>query len=405
MRYLISIALLLMLLPGLTPAADLDGEFRRWLEQQVWPDARKQGVSRATFDAATAKIQLDWDLPDLVKPGSPGPTTDGQTEFGNPSRYFKPGNIDFLLAKAKPLEQTWAKTLAGVEKRYGVPRHILLAIWGKESAFGQAQLPHDAIQALASEAFAGARKEVFYPELLAALRIIDQEHLSPGSMKSSWAGALGHPQFMPSKFLQYAVDFDGDGKRDIWNSVPDVLASIANFLRQHGWKPDRGWGYEVEIPAAVSCAGEGPDQGKPIAEWQRLGIKRVGGQPIPPAEYKRQGMLLFPAGRHGPSFLVSENFYVLKDYNESDLYALFIGHLADRLQGGAPFVGQWRDVNGFKRGDVRAMQQQLERQGHDVGSADGLVGFKTRRSIGRWQERQGQTASCFPDATLIRKIR
>lgn len=382
----------------------MDPELSSWLEQKLWPDAQKQGITRQTFSRALEGVRLDWSLPDMVKPGQKLPDTSGQSEFGNPSNYFRPANINFLLGKAANLSQEWAKTLAAVEKKYGVPRQILLAIWGRESAFGQAKLPHNAIWVLTNLAYAGARKEVFYPELLAALRILQSGHIPAGPLKSSWAGALGQPQFMPSKFLLYARDQDADQKQDIWTSVPDTLASIAYFLHKHGWKKGRHWGFEVQVPETISCSLEGPDQGQKVSLWQSKGIKRLDAKAFPKDWLNQQGFLLMPAGRLGPAFLVSENFYILKDYNESDLYALFIGHLADRIQGAGPFVGQWQDVKGFKREEVRAMQLRLQQEGHDVGKADGLVGFKTRRSIGRWQSKQGRRSSCFPDAGLIKAI-
>jgi len=267
--------------------------FRNWLEKKVWPDAHAQGVSRRIFDAALGKVTPDWNLPDLVKPGSDKQPSGKQSEFSSPARYFKPGNINYLLKHGKLLLSEWRQTLDAVEKRYGVPRNIILAIWGRESNFGKARLPHDAVRALATESFVGARKELFYPELIAALKILQEGHIAPGKMKSSWAGALGHPQFMPSKFLQYAVDFNGDGKRDIWNSVPDTLASIANFLSKHGWRSGRDWGFEAVIPNTISCTLEGPDQGKRITEWTRLGVKRVKGRVFPEKERKRKGFLLF----------------------------------------------------------------------------------------------------------------
>ncbi len=389
-------------LPGQATGSTVTADtFDTWREQRLWPDAKARGISRATFDKALARVTPDWSLPDLIKPGQPEPGIKGQSEFGNPSRYFKPGNINFLLGKVKAIDKRWSKTLGQIEDRYGVPRHIILAIWGRESAFGLAKIPHDAIRALATLGYAGARKDEFYPELLAALQILEQGHIDPGQLKSSWAGALGNPQFMPSKYLEFAVDFDNDGKRDIWNSVPDTLASIAHFLQQHGWNRARGWGYEAQIPASVSCSLEGPDQGKPWQEWLKLGIKVR----APAAEKAHQGLLLMPAGRYGPGFLVTENFYVLKDYNESDLYALFIGHLADRMQGGQAFATAWQDVHGFKRADVRTLQERLIGLGHDVGGADGLVGFKTRRSIGRWQVSKGMKPSCFPDKDLVKQLR
>jgi lytic murein transglycosylase len=380
-------------------------DFHNWLERKVWPDAKREGISRSTFNAALSGVTPDWSLPDLIKPGSKKPPSGKQSEFSSPENYFKPAKIDPMLGAGKQLLKQWKQTLDAIEKRFGVPRNILIAIWGSESGFGTAKLPLNAFQALATESFAGARKELFYPELIAALKIVQEGHIRPAEMKSIWAGALGQPQFMPSKYLQYAVDFDGDGRRDIWTSVPDTLASIANFLRRYGWRTGRDWGFEATIPGSVSCTMEGPDQGKPIAEWIKLGIKRVKGKPFPARERALNGYLLFPAGRFGPAFLVTENFYVLKEYNESDLYALLIGHMADRLSGSKPFINQWGKVGGFSRADVRDMQLRLEKKGHDVGGADGLVGFKTRRTVGKWQEKHGMTATCYPDAELVKKIR
>jgi hypothetical protein len=202
------------------------------------------------------------------------------------------------------------------------------------------------------------------------------------------------------------ADFDGDGVADIWKSQPDTLASIANYLAGYGWVKGRGWGFEVTVPREVSCALEGPDRGKTIADWAALGVQRIGGEPFPARELKGEGFLLMPAGRHGPAFVVTPNFYVLKEYNESDLYALFIGHSADRIRGGdKPFAASWGEVGGLKRSDVAALQRGLERRGYDVGTADGLAGYRTRRSIGEWQESEGRAATCFPDTALVEALR
>jgi membrane-bound lytic murein transglycosylase B len=225
-------------------------------------------------------------------------------------------------------------------------------------------------------------------------------------MKSSWAGALGQPQFMPTSFLKHAVDFDGDGRVDIWNSTPDTLASIANYLVHYGWAKGRGWGFEVTVPESVSCSLEGPDQGKSISQWAAMGIKRVGAKPFPASELKAEGFLLMPAGRSGPAFIATPNFYVLKQYNTSDLYALFIGHGADRIaHGDSDFSGSWGAVGGLYRSDIAGLQRALEAKGYDVGSADGLPGFKTRRSIGEWQAKNGRAATCFPDADLVAALK
>ena len=220
-------------------------------------------------------------------------------------------------------------------------------------------------------------------------------------MRSSWAGALGQPQFMPSSYLRFSADGDGDGRADIWDSEADTLASIGNYLAQAGWVEGRDWGFEVTVPPEVSCTLEGPDQGRPIAEWEALAIARVGGRPFPEHERQGEGYLLMPAGRHGPAFLVTPNFYVLKAYNMSDVYALFVGHVGDRIEFGAgDFVGGWDEVEGLDRAGVAALQGALEAMGHDTGGADGLAGFRTRRAIGRWQEASGREATCWPEPGL-----
>ena len=250
-----------------------------------------------------------------------------------------------------------------------------------------------------------AKYESFRNELLAALQMA-QNGVPPRNMKSSWAGALGQPQFMPSSYLKHAADGDGDGRADIWGSQADTLASIASYLRHHGWQTGRDWGFEVVVPQSVACTLEGPDQGRTIAQWEAMGIRRVNGKPFPAHELKGEGYLMMPAGRLGPAFIVTPNFYVLKDYNESDLYALFVGHVGDRIEWNVgDFTQGWGKIDKLWRSDIAAMQRVLERQGHDVGGADGLPGFKTRRSIGAWQAKNGRQPTCFPDAELIRAIR
>jgi lytic murein transglycosylase len=242
------------------------------------------------------------------------------------------------------------------------------------------------------------------PELIAALVILQEGHVPLSEFRSSVAGALGQPQFLPTKFLSHAVDHNGDGRRDIWGSVPDTLASIGHYLRQHGWQPGEPWGTEVALPAGVSCALEGPEQGRPLGRWQAANVARIDGGPLAGAPEATRHLMM-PAGRAGPAFIVSWNFYVLKTYNESDLYALFVGHLADRLRGGGAIRGDWQTVSGISRGEVRAMQLRLVEMGYDVGGADGLVGFKTRTAIGLWQARTGLTPTCYPDRAVIEALR
>lgn len=386
----------------------VEAQFRAWLKQELWPEAKSHGVSSATFNAALGKVALNWKLPDLVPPGTKAktPKRQLQAEFGSPGRYFSQKTIGNLVAGGRSRAGKWAKTLKAIERKYGVPGRIVLAIWGRESGFGRVKIPHNAFRVLATKAFMSTRTELFRKELVAALKIVESGDVSASAMKSSWAGALGQPQFLPTSYLAHAVDFDGDGRRDIWKSDIDTMASIANYLAHFGWQKGRDWGFEVTVPNSISCALEGPDQGHPISKWVAAGVKRVSGKPFPAHELRAKGFLLMPAGRHGPAFIVTPNFYVLKEYNESDLYALFIGHVGDRIQwGGRGFSGAWGKVGGLFRSDIARMQRRLEKNGYDVGGADGLPGFRTRRSIGDWQGKNKRRPTCFPDADLVKALR
>ncbi len=405
------LALLLALISGPASAVDranVERQFQGWLEQTIWPQARAAGVSRKTMNQAFSGVTLNWDLPDLVPPGTTAktPKKQRQAEFGSPGKYFNRGSVQGATATGRKMAKRHATTLAEVERKTGVPARIILAIWGRESGYGQVAIRHDAFQVLGTKAFMSTRAEYFTKELIAALQIAEAGHISGRGMKSSWAGALGQPQFMPSNFLKYAADGNGDGRADIWGSEADTIASIGNYLARHGWQSGRDWGFEVTVPQAVTCSLEGPDQGKPIKDWAAMGITRISGKAFPDHELKGEGYLMMPAGRNGPAFLVTPNFYVLKDYNMSDLYALFVGHVGDRIQYGmGDFSASWGKVGGLYRSDIAKMQRALEKQGHDVGGADGLPGYKTRRSIGRWQEATGKPPTCFPEVSMKSQLR
>ena len=387
--------------------AGVEAQFRQWLEGDLWPEAKRAGVSKPVFDSALSGVSLDWDLPDLAPPGFPKPKSraQSQAEFREPGAYFSEKSLQGLAATGRSLMQQHARTLAAIEQRYGVPASVLVAVWGRESGFGRAKIPHSAVRVLVTKAFMSTRTDLFRREILAALKILERGDIPASAMKSSWAGAMGQPQFLPSSYLDHAVDFDGDGKRDIWNSVPDSLASIANYLSQSGWVRGRDWGFEVVIPEGVTCALEGPDRARPIAALTDMGIIRISGRPFPDHERSAPGMVLVPAGTFGPEFVVTPNFYVIKEYNNSDLYALFIGNLADRIaHGGGAFVTPWRSTGSMLRSDIARLQSSLERQGYDVGGADGLPGYKTRRSIGEWQGKAGQKPTCFPAPALLKAL-
>jgi lytic murein transglycosylase len=411
-RRLLAVAATLLALLPLPALAqnkpEVEKQFQRWIASDLTPQAKKAGISEGTLRAALKGVTLNWSLPDLVPPGAPPPKKQDQSqaEFSSPGAYFSEKRLQGLAATGRSLASTHASTLKRIEAAYGVPAEIIVAIWGRESGFGRAKLPYSAIEVLATKAFMSTRKDMFRDELLAALTMIERGDVDASAMKGSWAGALGQPQFMPSSYLKYAVDFDQNGHADIWNSIPDALASIAHYLQKEGWQRGRSWGFEARIPQNVSCAQEGPDRAQPIAKWAALGITRISGKAFPAAEMKADGMVLVPAGRHGPEFIVTPNFYVLKEYNNSDLYALFIGNLADRIAyGSAAFKAPWGDVGKMLRSDVLAMQKALVAKGYDVGNVDGLPGYKTRRSLGDWQAKNGLAPTCYPDAGLKGKIR
>ena len=381
----------------------VEKQFHDWLSREIWPRAKANGVSRNTFNQAFSGVSLNWKLPDLVPPGAKPKKKrrQRQAEFGSPGKYFNAGTVNAATKIGRQMAAKHASALANIERKTGVPGRISLAVWGRESAYGRAKIPHNVFQVLGTKGFMSRRARYFSDELVSALVIAERGHVSTNVMKSSWAGALGQPQFMPSSFLAFAADGNGDGRADIWGSPADTLASIANYLARHGWVAGRDWGFEVSVPESVSCSLEGPDQGRPIRDWQAMGIRRISGRAFPAHELTGEGYLMMPAGRNGPAFVVTPNFYVLKDYNISDLYALFVGHVGDRIQYSVgDFAENWDKVGGLYRSDVAAMQKTLIAQGHDVGGADGLPGYKTRRSIGRWQEANGRRATCFPTAKL-----
>ncbi|MEY1555618.1 lytic murein transglycosylase [Yoonia sp. R2331] len=383
--------------------APVEAQFQTWLEEVIWPAAEERGVSRATFEATLGNVTLNWDLPSLAPPGFP-PADTGfkQAEFRAPARYFNADNIAASGRIGAQLAARHAATLRALEDRFGVPGHILLAIWGRESGFGQVAIRDNPFPVLATRGFMGANATYFTSETLALLDIAQSGVVPLADLRSSWAGALGQPQMMPGSYLAYAADGNGDGRIDIWGSADDTLASIASFLALHDWQPGRDWGFEVVLPPTLSCGLEGPDNRKPIAQWVADGVTRPGGRAFPTHELSGDASLMLPAGRNGPAFLVTPNFYVLKRYNPSDLYALFVGHVGDRIAYGVgDFAAPWGNTDSLLRSDVARIQTALIALGHDVGGADGLVGYKTRRAIGRWQTATGRDATCFPSRAIL----
>ena len=255
------------------PAKAADPMFQKWL-QGLWPQAQALGVSRRTFESATHGIEPDLSLPDLDLPGREGAPPHGQAEFvQTPADYIKETNIARLAEQAKKLAATHSRTLAAIEQKFGVPGNVLLAIWGRETAFGGYRLPKNAITVLATQGYYGRRKDFFRQELLYAFKMLEEGHVKLADMRSSWGGAMGLTQFLPSEFYKYAVDFDGDGKKDIWNSVPDALASAAQQLVGKGWQRGVNWAYEVRAPQGIDCTLGVPEVTRPLSEWLKQGFR------------------------------------------------------------------------------------------------------------------------------------
>ncbi len=383
--------------------------FRQWL-QDLWPEAQQRGVSRATFDRATSRMTLQWDIPDLDPPPmggeDPKPSPKRQAEFGSPGRYFNEKSMANLAALGRKGMAEHAAVLQRIEQRTGVDKEILVAIWGRETAFSQARIPHDAMSVLATQAFLGRRPDFFRPEVLAILEVVQRGVVPMDQLKASWAGAMGHMQMLPGLYLKHATDGDGDGKADIWNSAPDAFATSAAFLKASGWVPGLSWAYEVEQAASLDCTLEGPHEGRPIADWVAAGATRVKGRKWPQSLMNTKGYVIMPAGRYGPAFIATDNYYAIKSYNESDLYVLFVGNLADRIAGGGSFATRWRDVDTFTRPEMQGVQRKLLALGYNIGdTVDGLIGFRTRTATGMHQKKLGVAVDCWPNRPFIARLK
>ena len=388
-----------LLVAPVARAADV--AFDRFL-QSLWPEAQKLGVPRATFDAATRGLEPDLSLPDLVLPGKSERPQPAQAEFvQTPADYVRESSIARLAAQGKKLAEQHRATLQAIEQWFGVSPAVILAIWGRETAYGGHKLPHSAVRVLATQAYVGRRKELFRQELLLALKILQEGHVRLADMRSSWAGAMGYTQFLPSEFYKHAVDFDGDGRRDIWNSVPDSLAAAAGQLVAKGWQRGKRWAYEVRMPGGVDCTIAEPSVTMPIGEWLKRGYVPAFGRKLSADELKEEASLLLPEGTYGPAFLTPNNYFVIKDYNFSDLYVLFIGHLSDRIAGARPFEKPWSKNAQLKTAQVEAMQRTLTERGLYRDKIDGKAGMLTRAALGAYQKANGLTLDCWPTSAVL----
>ena len=399
-----ALACAVVLFAGAAAPASADDGFTRFVAS-LWPEAQKAGVSRATFDMATRGLKPDYKLPDLVLPGRAPSAAPPQAEFVQvPAAYVKEATIARLAAHGQGLMRQYRDTLAAIERRYHVPATIILAIWARETDYGRYKLPYNAVTVLATQAYVGRRKDQFRTEFILALKILEEGHVRLKDMRASWAGAMGLTQFLPSEFYKHAVDFDGDGHRNIWTSIPDALASAAQQLVNKGWQPGLRWAYEVTAPRNADCTQGVPEVTKPIGEWLREGFVPVRGRQLSAAEKAQSASLLQPEGIYGPSFLTTKNYFVIKEYNFSDLYVLFVGHLSDRMTDPKPFATKWSASSQLRTADVETMQEHLAKVGLYKDKLDGKAGMLTRAALGAYQKKAGLKVDCWPSTDVLRAM-
>jgi lytic murein transglycosylase len=395
---------LIAILCGSFPVRAADLGFTQFIAS-LWPEAQAAGVSRATFDAETRGLEPDYKLPDLILPGRPATGAPSQAEFVQvPADYLNEASIIRLAAEGQRLMQKHHTALAAIEARFGVPGSIVLAIWGRETDYGRYTLPYDGLRVLATQAYVGRRKDQYRTEFILALKLLGDGEVARKDLRSSWAGATGLTQFLPSELYKHGVDFDGDGRRDIWHSVPDALASAAQQLVNKGWQSGVRWAYEVRAPENADCTSGVPEVTKPIAQWLREGFVPVRGQKLSATEQAQPASLLQPEGIYGPAFLTTRNYFVIKEYNFSDLYVLFVGHLSDRMLSPQPFATPWSASTQLRTADVEAMQRHLTRIGLYNDKLDGKAGMKTRAALGAYQKSAGLKVDCWPSEAVLRSI-
>ncbi|MEJ2689441.1 MAG: lytic murein transglycosylase [Deltaproteobacteria bacterium] len=372
-----------------------EDDFSTWLAG-IRLEARQLGISPTTLDAAFKDlkpiervVELDHKQPEFT-----------QTFW----RYLDLRVTDSRIERGRRLLDLNHDLLSRVEKKYGVQAPFLVSFWGLETNFGDHLGGFPVIGALATLAHDQRRSNFFKNELFAALSILDKKHVSLSELQGSWAGAMGQTQFMPSTFLRFAVDEDGDGRADIWQSLPDVFASSANFLAKSGWRAGQGWGVEVALPIDFNLELTGLQTRKTVRQWRELGIRQL--DAAHPTADETQASVILPAGFRGPAFLVFPNYRVILHWNRSDLYAVAVGHLADRLQGQSPLLSTRPKLEvPLSFNQVREMQALLQLKGFQPGPADGVIGSETRSAIKAYQRSTDQPPDGYPTMELFRQLK
>jgi membrane-bound lytic murein transglycosylase B len=357
----------------------------------LWPQAAAAGVSRGTFDRAFQGVQPN---PRVIELSQRQPefrkTLGDYVDLRTSNKRVTNGRAAFGEHRA---------TFAAVERHFGVPGEIVCSIWGNETAYGSFKGEHYVIQAMATLAHAGRRSDFFRSEVIAALRILQAGDVPPQAMLGSWAGAMGYVQFMPSSFLRFAVDFSGDGRRDIWHSVPDAMGSAANYLVRNGWTAGVPWGFEVHAPGLPGNRGSR----QTIGAWAAQGVTRVSGGPMAGGA---TAVLWKPAGEAGPHLLLTSNFNVIKRYNNADSYALAVAHLGDRIKGAGRFSKPWPPgEGGLVHAEREEIQRRLNALGFDLGDPDGILGDKSKAAVRSMQSRFGMEPSGEADKAFLERLR
>lgn len=393
-RFFASLLLLAPIMASLP--AHADPKFEAFIQDRLWPRMKAAGVSRPLFDAAFKGI-TEPD-PVVLK------LADNQPEFkSTTSAYLEKAVTQARIDKGQAKKAELEKLLTAIEKKYGVDRHILLGIWGMESNFGADEGSMSVMRSLATLAYSGSRKDYANEQLVAAFKILKSGIVKPDDFTGSWAAAMGHTQFIPSSYVSYAVDWTGDGRKDIWGSKEDALASTANYLAKAGWKADRPWGWEVTLPKNFNMAMIGRSHWHTVAQWEKLGVKRADGAKF--GSPQADAFVMVPQGIKGPRFLVTHNFLAIMDYNLSHSYALAVGHLGDRIRGKGPFLAAWPDVDFDLSFEQRVeLQKRLNALGFETGGSDGRFGARTYEAVIAYQKKHGLPLDGVPSAKLLAYI-
>ncbi|WP_262927162.1 lytic murein transglycosylase [Phytohalomonas tamaricis] len=375
-----------------TPAAQ--ESFAQWLDE-FRAYARSQGIDPATIDMALGGVSYQPRIIELDR---------YQPEFTRAIwQYLDSAVSASRIENGRAKLAAHRETAERMEARYGVPSSIVTAIWGVESNYGSNFGNFSTIAALATLGYEGRRHEFAREQLVAALKIIQRGDIDADHMRGSWAGAMGHTQFIPTSFLAYAVDGDGDDRRDIWGSIPDVMASTANYLERNGWQRGEPWGAEVRLPEGFDYARADADNRMSTARWRELGVRGVGGEPLPALD---EAAIIIPAGAQGPAFMVGHNFRVIMRYNNATSYALAVAILSDRIKGRPGVQASWpRSLKLLSRSQTLELQQALNRAGFDTGTPDGIMGPNTRAALRAWQRSRGETPDGFASVETLERLR